>query len=226
MYEVTERPPALEGGKVVVIEGVNGIGKTTLIKNLMLSGVSSAPISLKEDAAYSSLALELWRMIHRDKTLSPLTRLYLIDAARVEFIHNVLIPIKKEYDLILLDRFFLSTLVYQSLDIPMADCLTISKPSLMPYGYVGLIDGTIYLRGDVETAMQRMDAAKQSEKKHVFDNKRAMEVGDKYDSVMSHANTYDGKGEFGKITRIDGMQSEKQVLMDAECFINALKGEK
>ncbi len=101
----------------IVIEGVECAGKTTQIRKL------GAALKEKGRSVYmarepgSSEIGERIRVILKDPaqsgTMDPLTSLFLFNAARRQFIKEAVEPALARGDLVLSDRFFLSTIAYQ-----------------------------------------------------------------------------------------------------------------
>lgn len=136
---------------LVAIEGVDGCGKTTLLKNLKRyyrnKGLKVANF---READTTRLATKVWDLIFNESQSNEVD-LYLICAARVDFINRVLIPAQEENDLILMDRFFLSTIAYQGSHIGFDNTLYALKPLL---GKVK-IDHTLVLHGPTQGFIDR-----------------------------------------------------------------------
>ena len=109
-------------GKFIVLEGIDGCGKTTQINELSkwlpksgLIDKNTTVIKTREPGG-SSLGKEIRDMIlNNNKTDSPsiLTELLLYSADRAEHISKIILPALQNGDWIISDRFSGSTLAYQ-----------------------------------------------------------------------------------------------------------------
>ncbi len=109
-------------GKFIVLEGIDGCGKTTqineLFKWLPKSGLidKNATLIKTREPGGSILGKEIRDMIlNTDKSNSPsiLTELLLYSADRAEHISKIILPALQNGDWIISDRFSGSTLAYQ-----------------------------------------------------------------------------------------------------------------
>ena len=109
-------------GKFIVLEGIDGCGKTTQIKELSewlpKSGLinKNATLIKTREPGGSILGREIRDMIlHNDKANPPsnLTELLLYYADRAEHISKIILPALKDGNWIISDRFSGSTLAYQ-----------------------------------------------------------------------------------------------------------------
>ena len=109
-------------GKFIVLEGIDGCGKTTQINELSKwlpkSGLIDKNVSLikTREPGGSILGREIRDMIlNTNKSNSPsiLTELLLYSADRAEHISKIIIPALQNGDWIISDRFSGSTLAYQ-----------------------------------------------------------------------------------------------------------------
>lgn len=140
-------------GKLVVIEGMDGSGTTTQAK-LLATHLSKLGYAVKTsaeptDSAIGQEARRLLAMpIEKDQHL--LVSLALCFAAdRMQHVHNLLVPSLKTMDFVILDRYVLSSLVYQGLHLPTAFVREINQFALKP-------DLTIVLDLDAKVAFDRL----------------------------------------------------------------------
>ncbi len=140
-------------GKLVVIEGMDGAGTTTQTKELSLKlqqlGYS---VLTSAEPTKSELGLEIRRMlalpIAKDRQM--LISLALCFAAdRMQHLHSIVGPALKTYDFVLLDRYVLSSLVYQGLDLPIEFIREINQFAMKPHV-------TFILDVEVELALERL----------------------------------------------------------------------
>ncbi len=117
-------------GKFIVIEGIDGCGKTTQINKLFnwlpnsgLINKKSKLIKTREPGG-SLLGKEIREMILQNNTNNPpanLTELLLYSADRAEHLSKIILPNLEEGNWVICDRFTGSTLAYQGYgrDIPI-----------------------------------------------------------------------------------------------------------
>ncbi|MBI1755152.1 dTMP kinase [Candidatus Azambacteria bacterium] len=101
----------------IVIEGIECAGKTTQIKKVAsaLEAKGHKTVTMREPG--SSQIGEQIRTILKDpshkESMDPLTSLFLFNAARRQFVKEIVKPALKRGEVVLSDRFFLSTIAYQ-----------------------------------------------------------------------------------------------------------------
>lgn len=100
----------------ITFEGGEGSGKSlqakTLYKKLVQSGI---PAVLTHEPGGTPLGEKISRMLKsaRNTDISPMTELLLFNASRNHLVKNVIIPELKQGKVVVCDRFFDSTTVYQ-----------------------------------------------------------------------------------------------------------------
>jgi dTMP kinase len=102
-------------GYLVAFEGVDGCGKTTLIRACeKLLRLQYANIVITKQPGGSSLGRTLYSTIMQtDGVITPLAKFLLFAADRAQHMHDVIIPALESGALILCDRMSDSSLVYQ-----------------------------------------------------------------------------------------------------------------
>ncbi len=124
---------------LITFEGIDGSGKTTQINLLadLLEKKGHSTLKLREPG--SNPVSEKIRDILLDKNMqmSPLTELFLFEAARAELVENKIIPALKAGKTVLLDRFYDSTTAYQGCgrNLSMTDveiCNSIASKGIKP----------------------------------------------------------------------------------------------
>ena len=147
-------------GILIVIEGVDGVGKTTAIHNaynrLLALGVDVVKTSesAKEvegiDNTYASTLVNLVKESFTQEQADATTQALMINAARRSHYQNVLLPLLRAGKVILMDRFYLSTFFnYQSECEINGQLYSLAMGKFKP-------DYTIALRGDAETSKRRI----------------------------------------------------------------------
>lgn len=101
----------------VTIEGVEGCGKTTLIQKLV-AGLQKegTPVVVTREPGGTPLGKEIRQILLRpsDAHLSPRSEMLLFAADRAQHVHEVIRPALSRGDIVISDRYFHSTLAYQS----------------------------------------------------------------------------------------------------------------
>lgn len=144
-------------GKLIVIEGLEGAGKSTAVNNVIeiLSQHHITTITTREPGGtpIGEVLRNLIKNPEYSGVLEDKTELLLLYAARIQLIEQTIKPALREGKWVIADRFELSTIAYQGggrgLDLQMiknlsAFCLDGFKPDL-----------TLYLDISPETGMQR-----------------------------------------------------------------------
>lgn len=108
-------------GKFFIFEGVDGSGKSTTMKkvaeNLTKKGYD---VFVTAEPTYSDIG-RCFRDLALEKGIDPLTELYLICADRNEHIIKEINPAIEQGKIVLCDRFYLSTLAYQVVDMAYSE---------------------------------------------------------------------------------------------------------
>jgi dTMP kinase len=103
-------------GRFVVIEGLEGAGKTTAIKTVFqwLSQQGHHVVQTREPGG-TPLAEQIRTLVKsvQQEQVSPVTELLLMYAARSQLLHNVINPALQRGDWVLADRHDLSSRAYQ-----------------------------------------------------------------------------------------------------------------
>jgi len=106
-------------GKLIVIEGVEGAGKSSQIKtikdSLISLGISPDDIVLTREPGGTPFAEEIraLALTNREETVDPMTELYLMFASRQQHVTQKIKPLLEEGKFVICDRFLLSTYGYQ-----------------------------------------------------------------------------------------------------------------
>jgi dTMP kinase len=102
-------------GELIVLEGAEGVGKTTqagrLVAELTRGGVSC--VHLREPGG-TSLGEAIRDVLLRPfRTIAPTAEALLFMASRAQLVYEKIVPALAAGDVVVLDRFFLSTYAYQ-----------------------------------------------------------------------------------------------------------------
>jgi len=110
------RPAANHPGYFVVIEGSDGSGKSTLARRLAAAlkkkGLRVCPVREPGGTRLSERVRHL--LLHVRETISLRAELFLYLASRAQLIDEVIRPALKRGEIVIADRFSLSTFAYQS----------------------------------------------------------------------------------------------------------------
>lgn len=139
--------------RFVVIEGMDGAGTTTQTKLLADKAKTlGLKVITSREPTNSVIGLEIRKYLAMplEGESNLLTMLALCFAAdRMHHVHHILKPALKEYDLLIVDRYVLSSLVYQGLHLPTSFVREINQYALKP-------DVTLVLDLDAHEAYKRL----------------------------------------------------------------------
>ena len=153
----------MKKGKIFVIEGVDGAGKTTQIE--LLKKEFPDFVFLKEPGSTKS-GQDIRKLILENE-LDSKTELMLFYSARNELILNIILPLIKEGKNVIIDRFELSSYAYQIYGNQREDLkefIDLLSKNIVPENF---IDKYIFLDLDVKISKER--EAKRDEKSSRFD---------------------------------------------------------
>lgn len=146
-------------GALIAVDGIDGSGKTTVVELLKYELTKRAPndnvIVLREPGG-TLLAEEIRTLFkghdHKKEPFTPVAQLMLIQAARAQLFHNIILPELRKGSVVILDRHLLSTIAYQQ-EVPFS---LISSTYLQATGTTeDLPLTTLYLDVTVEESKKR-----------------------------------------------------------------------
>lgn len=144
-------------GKLIIIEGMDGAGTTTQTKMLADYLVSLGyKVSSSAEPTDSSIGREIRKWLKEPIEKEPylLTMLALLFAAdRMHHVNFVLATALKTHDFVLVDRYVMSSMVYQGLHLPANYVAEINK-------YAPKADLTLLLDTPAEVAYERIKIRK------------------------------------------------------------------
>lgn len=144
-------------GKLIVFEGAEGVGKTTQIRRLseMLATRGVGHLGVREPGG-TPIGNEIRRLLlEPGPELSARTEALLFMASRAELAERVILPALDAGQVVIADRFFLSTYAYQiaGRGLPEREVTAANR-----FATAGLVpDLTILLRLSVNAALARTD---------------------------------------------------------------------
>src|SRR5690625_4140526 len=145
-------------GWLITFEGIDGCGKSTQIallrEYLEKKGIR---FSVFREPGGTSLSEQIRTiLLHHKAAMNPVTELLLFSVARSQLIREKVIPLMDKGDIVILDRFYDSTLAYQG---NAREAIEINKiKELNALAAHGLVqDLTFYLKISTMMAAIRMD---------------------------------------------------------------------
>lgn len=165
--------------KLIVFEGINGAGKTTVHKALKerMGGRGDVVFSGEPtDSEYGKRVREALR----DGGVSEAELLFLFMQDRIEHVRNVIIPALKEGKVVVLDRYYLSTVAYQTDQFfPLGELLFLNSL------FSPTPDLVVYFEVPVEEALERLRNRGQG--LSVFEKEEKLrEVAGNYERVLGY----------------------------------------
>lgn len=196
----------------IVFEGGDGCGKGTVIEsfNSILTGIGVDTTRLREPGG-TRIGERIRDILLDDSSdaILPYTEALLFAAARNQIVHEVIAPSIEDGLQVILDRFEMSSLVYQEQvgGLPAGTIDMLNMPA------IDGIDGkmlTVYLRLDADAAHERVagrDRQQDRLDKKGIEYHRA--VCDGYNEI---AEANDGKMGFGRCVTVDASGTPDEVL--------------
>jgi dTMP kinase len=176
-------------GYLFSVEGTEGCGKTTLIKNLqkLLTDLNLTVITTREPGA-TALGLKLRTLLmDRTEPISTLAEFLVFAADRAQHFEQLIIPHLAQHHIVISDRMADSSLVYQGyvkgLDQEIIKTInTIAMQNRTP-------DLVFYLKIDCETALSRVNKRNQTETQDAFEKEilqQKQQLVDGFDLLLNN----------------------------------------
>jgi len=167
-------------GFLLVLEGIDGAGKTTLFKALKEELKEDFLFSAEPtDSPYGKRLRELLKT--QETSQETLLELFLKD--RSEHVKNLLLPALKEGKKLLLDRYYLSTIAYQGISFQDLNRLLRLNETIAP-----LPDLVLYLDIPEELALKRISS--RNSEKSLFEKKEILQkISENYKRILPLFNT-------------------------------------
>ena len=133
-------------GKFIVIEGANGVGKTSFIEALKKEIDENDNVVFTKEITNSSIGKFSYEVMEQ---IGPKAFACLMAADRYEHLEKVIIPSLKDGKKVICDRYFLSSLTYQCMDgLSQEFIRDLNQEIIIP-------DLTVVLRATKETLINR-----------------------------------------------------------------------
>jgi dTMP kinase len=211
-------------GIFITFEGTEGSGKSTQIKRLAerLSKLGHEVLTLREPGGtpISEEIRHLLKHSEANRAMFPETELLLMNAARAQLVREVIAPALQAGKVVLCDRFFDSTIVYQghARGLDLKDVRRI-----IDYAIANTLpDLTLLLRVPLEVSEQRrasrQAAAPQRDRFEETDRAFFQRVEEAYDNLA--------RAEGDRVRLIDATNPEEEVAESIWLFVRPLFAQK
>lgn len=205
-------------GIFIVLEGPDGSGKSTVIKNIRkyLESRGIDVIETREPGG-TDIGESIRKIIldNRNKAMLPETEALLLAAARGQHVKEKILPAIESGKVVLCDRFVLSSLAYQGVgrDLGVEEVRMIND-----FAIKGIRpDLTLFFDVDPETTLQRKTQNKEGDRLETEGVGFHRKVYDGYLSILRDCSE--------SIVIIDATKSKKEVISQSIVHIeNFLKG--
>jgi dTMP kinase len=185
-WELPEGTEHMTKGKLIAIEGIDGAGKSTIIKKLVeLLNSHGYKAICHQEPGTTDMGLALRKLIKSDIPRSKLTEILMFEAGRADTSELVLSHELEQYDYVIMDRYIDSTVAYQGYgnQNPIEIISTLNDIAIGE----NKPDMRILIDVDMETAYKRRNKRKQTtDSKDKFDTNYefAKRVYDGYQSLV------------------------------------------
>ncbi len=205
-------------GAFIVLEGLDGAGTSTQVRRLAASLRSSG---YRVTATGEPSDLPIGRLIRsalrrrlpgreRGETFTHETLALLFAADRLDHLHQQILPALRRGEVVLCDRYVLSSLVYQGLTSRPAWVSQINQLAVPP-------DLTLFIDVDPRTAAARR-ASRGKEAELFEDEQTQQKIAARYRRVIRHRRRRE------RIISIDGSKSIEEVTAQALKLIDRRTG--
>jgi dTMP kinase len=197
-------------GRLIVFEGAEGAGKTTQIRilaeRLTTAGIPFVTVREPGGTPVGDDIRDI--VLHREQEITAATEALLFIASRAELVAREILPSLRKGNVVLVDRFFLSTYAYQIVGRGLPEEEVRAANRLATAGLVP--DLTLLLDVHAAHGLQRADARGKRDKIEKSGDDFHARVGNAFrqfaDSAWQHSHP-----ECGPIKLIDGTGDEATV---------------
>jgi len=195
-------------GKFIVIEGLDGSGKSTQAKKLAQALPNSLLTREPSDGSVGSLCRAA---ISKQLDLNPKSLMMLMIADRVEHLEKTVNPALDSGQNVICDRYYLSNMAYQAIDtLPMREIYELNKKfeALKP-------DMTIFLSLEPKEASERIKL--RGADRGIFDDLKTLEkINDNYQRAIAFLAE---QGE--KMIEISATAKEDEIALEILKFVSS-----
>jgi dTMP kinase len=197
-------------GRLIVFEGAEGAGKTTQIRilaeRLTTAGIPFVAVREPGGTPVGDDIRDI--VLHRDEEITPATEALLFMSSRAELVAREILPSLSKGNVVLVDRFFLSTYAYQIAGRGLPEPEVRAANRLATGGLIP--DLTLLLDVHAAHGLKRADARGKRDKIERSDDEFHARVGNAFrgfaDPKWQHSHP-----ECGPIKLIDGTGDEAAV---------------
>jgi dTMP kinase len=187
----------------IVLEGLDGAGTTTQMKNVVeVFDQHNINCHATFEPTSSPLGTLVRSILRKEIVTTPLALALLFSADREDHLNHPITGLTQRLDngeIVISDRYFFSSLAYQSVDCGYDKVLSINN---FPYP-----EYIFYLDTPIEDCLSRIDSRK--EEKEIFEQQDFLtKVKSNYDKVFSHLP------EGVKCICIDGTKSKESITAE------------
>ena len=208
-----------EKGRLIVIEGIDGAGKTTQANQIYKELSKNNKVFLTKNPTDGEIGLLIRRVLSGEIKVPPIALQFLFSADRqvqqLDIINRL-----RNGEIVLMDRYFWSAIVYGSVDLlgskfeDTTDMMLIAQGILSMYHKFLAPDLSIYLKIPFEVAWNRIKVKK--DKLEIYEHEEKLRNIEKgYNWLVNKF-----KDEF---TIIDGTKSEEEITQEIVKIINEKK---
>lgn len=208
-----------EKGRLIVIEGIDGAGKTTQANQIYKELSKNNKVFLTKNPTDGEIGLLVRRVLSGEIKIPPIALQFLFSADRqvqqLDIINRL-----KNGEIVLMDRYFWSSIVYGITDISgynfdeSGDLLLVTQGILSMYHQFLIPDLSIFLEVPINIVLDRIN--KKNKKKEIYENEEKLnKIHKGYKWLIDKF-----KDEF---TIIDGTKSEKEITKEIVKIINEKK---
>jgi len=204
----------IKKGLFIVVEGIDGSGKTTQIKNLYEYLTSKGiPTTVTREPGGTVIGEKIRDIVldKAHKNMDAITEMLLIAASRAQHVVEFISAKQKAGVTVICDRYVLSSYVYQGVARGI-ELETVKKVN--EYAMSGVIpDITFFINIDNEESVKRRSERQVNDRIENEDNAFHIKVCNGYREMVKHLDN---------VQIIDGMQKVENVTLDIVTHINKL----
>lgn len=207
-------------GKFIVIEGIDGSGKTTQVHNLSEELAKKGPVFTTKNPTSGPIG-KFIRDVLVEKVKVPLISIQYLYSADRQMQQEEVIERLKQGETVVGDRYFWSALAYGIVDRgteineQTEDVLLVAQSILSHYHQFIIPDLTVYLDIPVDVAMERI-AHIEGHIHEIYEEKEKLEK-------ISQAYAWVNKQFSQEIAVVDGTRSEKEITDIVLPLVESLK---